>query len=158
PLHGRPRAAGHPRRGAAQRDVRAAVQQGHHQVRHRRGRGAEQGQPDPRPRAEARQAAQGTLGLSAVPFNGNLFPGPSVEARMKLGASRRVLAFAASALVLCLLAACAQKAASGSGSSSGPATGVTIEKTYTLLNASPFKMSAGSDTANQLYDDLKALQ
>jgi hypothetical protein len=77
---------------------------------------------------------------------------------MKLGASRRAIGFAASALALCLLAACAQKAASGSGSSPGPATGVTIEKTYTLLNASPFKMSAGSGTANQLYDDLKALQ
>ncbi len=77
---------------------------------------------------------------------------------MKPGASRRTVALAASALALCLLAACARSAAGGSGGSGGPATGVTIEKTYTLLNASPFKMSAGADTANQLYDDLQALQ
>ena len=68
-LHRRPRAAGDPRRGPAERDVRAAVQQGHHQVRDRRGRGAEQGQPDAGARAQGDQAAQGTLGLRprAVP-------------------------------------------------------------------------------------------
>ena len=63
-LHRRPRAAGHPRRGPAERDVRAALQQGRHQVRDRRGRGAQQGQPDARARAQGDQAAQGTLGVS----------------------------------------------------------------------------------------------
>jgi hypothetical protein len=77
---------------------------------------------------------------------------------MKLGASRRVVAFSASVLVLCLLGACARKEVVGTGSGSGPATGVTIEKTYTLLNASPFTMSSGAATANQLYDDLQALK
>jgi hypothetical protein len=77
---------------------------------------------------------------------------------MKLGAPRRVAAFAASALALCVLGACAKSAAETTGQGGGPATGVTIEKTYTLLYASPFKMSAGADTANQLYSDLRQLK
>jgi hypothetical protein len=77
---------------------------------------------------------------------------------MKLGASRRAVAFAASALVLCLLGACAKSVAGTTGQGGGPATGVTIEKTYTLLNASPFATSAGADTANQLYSDLQQLE
>jgi hypothetical protein len=77
---------------------------------------------------------------------------------MKPGASRRTVAFAASALVLCLLGACAKSATGATGQGSGLATGVTIAKTYTLLNASPFAMSAGADTANQLYSDLQQLQ
>ena len=77
---------------------------------------------------------------------------------MKPGAPRRAVAFAASALVLCLLGACAKSVASTSGQSPAPATGVTIEKTYTLLNASPFSMRAGANTANQLYADLQQLK
>src|SRR5206468_11424315 len=95
---------------------------------------------------------------SAVPAHGNLSPGSSVEGPMKLGASRRAAAFAGSALALCLLGACATSATGTTGQGGGPASGVTIEKTYTLLNASPFAMSAGAETANQLYSDLQQLQ
>ena len=77
---------------------------------------------------------------------------------MKSGASRRTVQFVAPVLALCLLGACAKSAASGSDSSPGPATGVTIEKTYTLLNASPFETSSGANIANRLHADLHALR
>jgi hypothetical protein len=72
------------------------------------------------------------------------------------GRWRRVFFVAATVLSLALLAGCASSEVDSGGQPSAP-TSVRIERTYALLNASPFQMTGDAATASTLYGALQAL-
>src|SRR4029077_5414473 len=75
----------------------------------------------------------------------NVPDGRSVKPPMFLAPTRIALA-AALVVALAGMTGCAKQAATAGGSSPGP-TSVRIERTYMLLNASPFQMSGDAASA-----------